>query len=539
MAEDNRRERVYVYVDKNCYVAGEDIWLKFYVVHPDFKPSSLSKVGYVEICDTEKPQMQIKLALENGRGAGRIKIPNDIPSGYYQLSGYTRYMKNEGEIVYFSRKIAIVNVDKPSLPERMEVLKTDKNQPENRFDYPGNIQIKTDRSEYSNRDLVRFSLNNLPPNISDMVVSVSRNDSIVFSESKVDPDAWMKQTADVSVPFTQSWLPEYEGHIITGRFVPDPDDSRLVSNISFVGKDIQYLNGQIDPDGKSVCFYTTGIYGAQNMVSSVVSYFNTKLPYRVDIVTPFSELLPEKLPILQIYPNEKCLTERYVATQLPEIIRIDTMSHSIFSGNYYQLKPSLSYNLSQYTRFSTLSETILEFVDKVRVGKVDGKRKIRVFVDELDRYNSGNTLVLLDGVPIYDHEDILRYNPQNISMLYVCDGRYVFGGLAFDGIVSFVTYQGNLPFFQLNTESQLVEYDCPFLPEKLNSPDYSDEVIRKSRKPDFRHTLYWNPFVESGKDHPDPHSFYTSDLKGEFKISVEGITTDGQVFFGVSCFQVK
>jgi hypothetical protein len=63
-AEEQIRERVFVHTDKDCYIAGEELLLKFYVINGNFQPSALSKVGYVEICDTEKPRIQMKVALE-------------------------------------------------------------------------------------------------------------------------------------------------------------------------------------------------------------------------------------------------------------------------------------------------------------------------------------------------------------------------------------------------------------------------------------------------------------------------------------------
>jgi hypothetical protein len=88
-------------------------------------------------------------------------------------------------------------------------------------------------------------------------------------------------------------------------------------------------------------------------------------------------------------------------------------------------------------------------------------------------------------------------------------------------------------------ESQLFEYDCPTLTETFDVPDYSDPAIKNSLKPDYRHTLYWNPFVKPENDKSATVSFYTSDLNGEFEIIVEGITSEGKMLCGYSRFQVK
>ena len=117
-AQEELYERVYVHTDKTCYLAGEEVWLKFYTIDTHFRPSSFSKVGYIGISNTERPKAQLKLALDNGSGSGKVKIPTDAPSGIYELTGYTRYMRNEGEKVFFRKSIAVINTFRVSDSDR-------------------------------------------------------------------------------------------------------------------------------------------------------------------------------------------------------------------------------------------------------------------------------------------------------------------------------------------------------------------------------------------------------------------------------------
>ena len=538
-AEEGVYERVYVHTDKDCYVAGEDMLLDFYVINRDFQPSGLSKVGYVEICNTQKPQMQLKVALEKGRGAGKMKIPTDLPSGIYRLSGYTRYMRNEGENVFFNRQIAIVNAQEQipdfkrfELVENFSGIPSPEKRPseENGLIHP---LVKTDQNNYGNRSKVLLSLDNIPANAADLVISVSRDDSIVRIP-EVDYRKWLKQVAD-TLPFSRQWLPEYEGHIITGRFVPEPKDL-MISSIAFVGNDIRYFSGKKNAQNGTIDFFTAGIFGKQQIVTSAASPINDSITSRVDLITPFSESLPDSLPALQIYPNEKQIMERYIGVQIGEKMKNDSLNNSIQPSRYCPFQPAESYNFDEYTRFSSLSETILEFVYQARVSKMGGRRRIRVFMN--GEFNQGNTLVLLDGVPVYNHEDILAYNPMYIKMMNIYDDYFLFGGKYYEGIISFLTHEGNLPLFQLNGGSQQFDYDCPQLPPSFESPDYSAGGMKNSKKPDFRHTLYWNPSVEHATGQPVNLSFYTSDLCGEFKVTVEGITTDGKEIHATSSFRV-
>ena len=67
-------------------------------------------------------------------------------------------------------------------------------------------------------------------------------------------------------------------------------------------------------------------------------------------------------------------------------------------------------------------------------------------------------------------------------------------------------------------------YEFPQDRPCFDAPLYEDEESRLSRRPDFRHTLYWDPLVK-GKDGVE---FYTSDLEGTYIATLQGIWKDGR-----------
>jgi len=65
-------------------------------------------------------------------------------------------------------------------------------------------------------------------------------------------------------------------------------------------------------------------------------------------------------------------------------------------------------------------------------------------------------------------------------------------------------------------------------PSAFYVPGYSTPAERQELKPDYRSTLYWNPFVITGADGKADFQFTTADDKGPFTVIVEGITKEGQ-----------
>lgn len=106
------QEKVFVHTDKNYYQAGEIIWFKVYNTDAfDNKPTTLSKIAYVEILDSSNTSvMQAKVGLDASTGQGSFYIPPNTSSGNFILRAYTAWMKNFDPSYFFEKKITIVNI---------------------------------------------------------------------------------------------------------------------------------------------------------------------------------------------------------------------------------------------------------------------------------------------------------------------------------------------------------------------------------------------------------------------------------------------
>lgn len=539
-AQEGVYERAYLHTDKSCYLAGEDVWVKFYVTDTQFRPSSLSKVGYVEISGTERPVAQVKVALDGGSGWGKISIPAALSSGVYQLTAYTRYMRNEGDSLFFRKQIAIINAFRSSPDDRMEQPDSTYRAVATKTGAQHSVSISTDKQQYGQRRPVSVTITGLPAHVADLTLSVVCNDSLACLPP-VDNEAWRAQVTAPPQSFSGKWIPEYEGHIIPGKVSTtdgkgEVGSSNPLPSLAFVGKNIRYIQGQTNAE-RNVSFYTGKIYGTRELVLYTRS--EVEGGCRTTLVSPFSETLPTALPLLTLRPDKEWLQKRSIGVQLQQVIGADSVGHQP-DLPYYHFQPQLSFDLDEYTRFNTMEETIIEFIRRVIVRKIEGKRRLKVLKEGEKRFNQGNTLVLLDGIPLYDHEEILAYNPHLVKRIDIYSGRYAFGGETFECMVAFTTKRGNLTAIQLNEQSQLMVYECPQWAIPFPMPAYKDDAARKSRRPDFRHTLYWNPSVETTAGASPPQlSFYTSDLSGEYLVVAEGFTLQGEAIRGETRFRVK
>lgn len=102
-------EKVFLHLDKPHYAKGDRIWFKIYNLNYSTNQlSSLSEVLYVTITNEKDELIEtIKVPLYDGVGDGYYDIPLNIYDQTLQISGFTNWMKNFDESLYFKKLISI------------------------------------------------------------------------------------------------------------------------------------------------------------------------------------------------------------------------------------------------------------------------------------------------------------------------------------------------------------------------------------------------------------------------------------------------
>jgi len=522
------QERVYLQTDKQLYLSGELLWLKLYTTDTAGRLQTFSKIGYVELIRDSIPEVQIKLDIQHGTGVGWMELPVMLPTGYYRLIAYTRYMRNEGADVFFEKTIAIVNP-----VQQNDVLYSDEtNTPFTYLSYEKNnppYELSADKSSYTKRDKGHIYIKGLPAENISLGISIAGLDPSL--ESTLTIDQWKNQLAAQRTSVVdERYLPEYEGAIIDGVLIdletgaPAADD-RVTSLLSFPGKEIQLFAGQPFPNG-DVSFYTQCVTGKEELTTTAIAA--TAKKFRIDIQSPYALHNPTLLPILKpdsIWLNYLTLrnlsvqvTYSYIADSLSKIRGITSCTH---------LYPQKRYNLDDYTRFQTMEEVFIEFITFARIRRTGEGRRFSMTNERYISY-SDNILVLLDNIPIVDHELMASYNPLSVKTIDMHFGQYVFGSNAYGGIIAFYTYNNDYRGISLSGNTQIFDYEGTQPYRFFYAPDYDDTTI-SSPLPDFRHTLLWDPLIQSNSQKELSIPFTTSDMPGTYLITIEGVGENGTI----------
>ena len=105
-------ERTYIVTDRQVYVSGEEIFCSLFCFDATKGGlSDFSSIAYMELVSPKGSAVRSKVALRQGRGAGRLRIPSDLPTGNYRLIAYTAQNRNEDGVDPFmsSRILSIYN----------------------------------------------------------------------------------------------------------------------------------------------------------------------------------------------------------------------------------------------------------------------------------------------------------------------------------------------------------------------------------------------------------------------------------------------
>lgn len=117
-------EKVYLHLDRPYYSAGDDIWIKAYLVDAmTNKLSDNSNTLNIELISPDsKILKRLILRMDNGLGFGDIHLGDSIASGNYKVRAYTNWMQNYDEVFFFKKEIVIEN--------QIGIMASDQSKPE-------------------------------------------------------------------------------------------------------------------------------------------------------------------------------------------------------------------------------------------------------------------------------------------------------------------------------------------------------------------------------------------------------------------------
>ena len=580
-------EKTYISTDREIYVSGDKIWCSAFCVDAanGLRPSSLSAIAYVEIVSEDGTLESGKIALSEGRGAGTIEIPATAPTGNYRIVAYTAYTKNTPGFnpqEHISKTISIFNT---STKERVkngvkilsdseyDALRTPAGTPEgtpastpagtyttgthtsstyNAGAQPaaGALSIVCHRSAEGYLEVV-LTNNSAAP--ADLSLSLSNRDGIIPPDNtsigafmgaaasaaqaaagaeSAAARASARAASATAATAAAAELPEYEGEIIRGRIAGATTDEieGLKGRSAFISVPTEksdLYSSVVDNDGM-IKFVTNNIYGTKEMVCEIED--NDLARCHIELISPFVSPKLKGIPALQMAPSIKeDLQRRGLSVQLCRSFSADTLA-SLMPIRENPLIPSydaIEYKLDDYKRFPVMRELFIEFINEIKVRRVDGKEQLKVkthLKERVSLFDKNNSLIMVDGIPVFDHSQVIEYDPLLVESVVVYPYKYYTGWRSFCGMANFVTYKKNLPGIKFNDGVRVVQFKGCSYPMAFTCQEIGEDF------PDYRELLYWHPQIKLPAGESSSIKVKIPANVKEIRICAEGMMENGTPF---------
>ncbi len=335
-------------------------------------------------------------------------------------------------------------------------------------------------------------------------------------------------------------IPEYKGIIISGKIIEKatgkPAENQLIF-FSFIDKNAMINSCITDSYGKFNFTLNNG-----NSHEIVISCQDFENDYTIVLDDQFSDNFKENNKSLLISEKDIPLLENFIQTNainnafnisLQNATETKTINEDEFYGN-----PDQVLILSEYIKLPILEEFLLELVKRAIINTKNGKKVILISDKETNKIIGDNPLYLVDGIPIFDAEQILKIDPTKIKIIKTLGAKYYLGDNVFDGILDIETIDGDfsiLPKQKNSIRKTVINYAKAS--SFINNPEIKNDSI--SNLPNYRNTIYWNPKLTTDNKGFASFSFISPDEEGIYDIVIFGISTSGKLGYYKHTFEVR
>ena len=508
--------------DREVYVSGEYVLAKIFTPqNQDFKVVSLSLTsidGY--------PVANVNLGITNHQASGYLYLPDSLQTGSFLLTAYSSHFQKRP---LFSKEILVLNRFENSEEElqitraKLDSLIPDEN---------NGIQTFGLQSSYKQRKQisVQIQLDNELKNKLDGELS------IVVSESVPD---WKPQMMAFEKGLDNALLlTEYQGVVMQGVVSNKQTGEPMEGATVFLTKadSIPYFDYYLTAEDGQFYFLLKDFYGTQSLVVKAEKEGeNELLKISLDDQWLNQNIKIESQPIKITDKLQNYFADAISAVTFNKIFKAQSLVlqeknyHTVYPFPFYG-RPTVQVDPDDFFDLPDFNEISKELLFLVRFREHEGHYSLSLIDRQLEKFFPDPPLILLDGVPA-TVEQIAPFGTKDIDWIDVVPYQQFYGNKRFDGILAVYTKQ--LDASRIFASDRVLKLNFETLQGEFYLPDLGS---RGAHVPDFRQVLYWNPKL---KVQETVHlNFSTSDIKGRFKIQVNGRTKDGELNQRIQYFTV-
>ncbi|HEY5471016.1 MAG TPA: hypothetical protein VIK07_10885 [Bacteroidales bacterium] len=561
-SESVKTESVYLHTDKNIYIAGENL---FYALYLKGSPGRISKYVYMVLRDRyNRPVTQSRVEINNLTAFGNVYIPDTLRSDIYQLICYTNSMRNEGENSYFTREIVVANRFDKKLELFDSTLYTGQEvpSPDQYFSHKTgneNLIIQIDKQVFSPGEKVTFSietknitkdsLTRLSVSVNEILPGIPDEPSIVdyFSDNN-------KATEPENlIQYHSNYQSEINGASIQGRIlaVRKSDNRSAIDNRVSEADNKPYTLLISTPDSiANMQFATTDSSGAFRILLNPY-YEGKELIIRLKENANAIIELDDNFKLLQPFVPSDLLNVRGIKSYLIRSINIydvkryyniKTEIDSVKASRQSAAIPRVYYRPNSrvfpadYLQLPDFVEISRELLSSMKVRKSDDNYIMSFTDPQIKGFRNVEPVVFLDGVPVNDINQIINLGSGQIRCIDMLPAIRYFGEMSFAGILA--VYSKNMEINNIQFTTPSIRYQA-LSSQNNTKPDLYKPTSVNKHIPDVRQMLLWKPDLILHNKEKQQIECYASDLRANYRITIQGITSSGLPISGSAIFTVK
>ncbi len=513
-------EKITLFTDRETYIVNEDILFSaLNVSSPALRKADWSNILYVELIAPNGEAFARKKYVFSPDGtSGTLKIPSDVLTGNYYLRAYTRWMRDYSPYNYFYKMVTVIN---PFRGELLEPQGISDHEPASVFKFnSADFILKTNKKIYQKRDQVSLNVS--------VASDTNYADKLVVSviPKGTENQLITKLTGQIDQKFSLDFIPETRGLSISGKVVNAADSVPIL--FTLVGltifKDNPENQNVLTNEQGQFFFDLSKLKGEYEIFISAKSTENPLILVDNDFSTQKIEL--PYVPLDLSEDSKKLYQSLAFNSQMQTLYKqqkLETELKSFSSDSSFYGKPDFVLKLDKYIAMPSLKDYIYELIPQLGI-RHEGKRTTLKVLGVYSDLAIHDPLVLVDMVPIFDIDRVLKLQPDKIERIELVTVPYVRGDIIFGGIVSLFSKKGDLAGIDLPSVGRFITYDMLSREFATKAPD-----IQNKRTPDLRNCLYWNPDLKLRGTEPARISFNTGDSAGDYLIVVRGSDQTGKV----------
>lgn len=337
------------------------------------------------------------------------------------------------------------------------------------------------------------------------------------------------------------YFPETQNGLLSGRLINTSDSS----GVEEIHLGLTILNNGTfhasvtDKQGHFI-FTFPEIAGPIDYIINYIREANPELSIDIDKLyervsyapsTSSVKFTGEELKYLQEQAEILQLKNIYSQTESDSNRNNDDPDFTGSDSRFYGM-PDLKVVVDKYITLSNIREVFYEVVPYVSIRK-KGDYTIPVISGDYLYPSSYPSLVLFDGIPVYDISAILDLPPGRIKTIEVINQFYIHGNIFFSGILNIESVNRDFGGLDLPETSIIGTIDSP---EISGSYSISAKSTQEKTMPVLDNILLWKPIQT---DDNARISFTTGDNPGKYRIMVYGYDENGNWVCASEFFKIE